>query len=285
MRVSQAADTTTDTATPSFVPFAVFPEEESDTLGAVDSAQPSEVIVASLIQRLEAIVSAAGPSLMQDIVPCIQQFSQLQQQSALQSLRRRGNKSGLGQSAGIGKAATVSNYMSYQRMQEEQASRGDDFHYRLFWVGSDAAMSSLGTGLHKVPLARLQEVFLSLSVPPAKKNKPLSKFRITGTEVIRILGPFPNVKNTLQGTCTMTATSTGSQYQEQWNIVWESMIDGTGKELINTTSNQRMVPLSIVYGDAQVFIAATDPEMGVESIFVFLRDAEMELKLAALRVL
>jgi hypothetical protein len=286
-RAIPAAETVADNTTPSFVPFADSTNEQSNML-VVDSAVPhSNDIVASLIQQLEAIVSTAGPSLMQDIVPCIQQFSQLQQQSALRSTNRRGagSKPGLGKSTGLNKAAAVSSYCSYQRMQEEQASRGDDFHYRLLWVGSDAAMSTLGTGLHKVPLARLQEVFLSLSVAPAKKSKALSKFRITGTEVIRILGPFPNVKNTLQGTCTMTATSTGAQYQEQWNIVWESMIDGTGKELISTTSNQRSVLFSIVYGDAQVLIAATDLEMGAESIFVFLRDVEMEEKLAALRVL
>jgi hypothetical protein len=286
IQVIPAAFDTSDSAAPSFVPFA--DSEVESTTDALDSARLSSGDnVATLMQQLEAIVSAAGPSLMQDIVPCIQQFSSLQQQLALRSAnaRGRGAKSGLGKTVGLNRAATDSNILTYQRMQEEQVSRGDDFHYRLFWVGSDAAMSTLGTGLHKVPLARLQEVFLSLSVVPSKKSQPLSKFRITGTEVIRILGPFPNVKNTLQGTCTMTATFTGSQYQEQWNIVWESMIDGTGKELINTTSNQRIVSLSIIYGDAKVLIASTDSEMGAESIFVFLRDAEMEEKLAALRVL
>ena len=269
-KVIQAVETVAD-MTPSFESF-----EDAAQITDIDSMSLSED-VATLIAQLEGIVSAAGPSLMTDIVPCIQQFSLLQQSSFRSDNPRGGGKPGLG------KGANNLSSLSYQRMQ--QAPRSDEFHYRLLWVGSDDAMSTLGTGLHKVPLARLQEVFLSLSVAPAKKNKPVSKFRITGTEVIRILGPFPNVKNTLQGICSIEATTTGSQYREQWNIVWESMIDGTGKELINTTSNQRVVPLSIVYGDAKVFIAATAPEMGAESLFVFLRDEGMEEKLAALRVL
>ena len=53
--------------------------------------------------------------------------------------------------------------------------------YRLAWVGSDAAICHVGTSLHKVPLARLQEMYLLLGY---------GKWELL--EVIRILGPFPN---------------------------------------------------------------------------------------------
>ena len=66
-------------------------------------------------------------------------------------------------------------------------------------MGSDVAICHVGTGLHKVPLARLQEVFLSC----------LGRNRLEVLEVIRILGPFPNVKNVLQGAAKVGSGSRG----------------------------------------------------------------------------
>ena len=68
--------------------------------------------------------------------------------------------------------------------------------YRLAWVGSDAAVCHVGTSLHKVPLARLQEVYLSLG---GGGSVGVNKNKWELIEVIRILGPFPNVRNTLRG--------------------------------------------------------------------------------------
>merc|ERR1712157_511157 len=78
----------------------------------------------------------------------------------------------------------------------------------LLWVGSDDSICHVGTSLHNVPLARLQEIFLTLT------NRNVELY-----EVIRILGPFPNVKNTLRGTVSKS------------KITYTSMIDGTGKEI------------------------------------------------------
>lgn len=63
---------------------------------------------------------------------------------------------------------------------------GKEYNYRLAWVGSDDALCHVGTGSHKVPLARMQEVFLTCQ----------GKGRVEILEVISILGPFPNVRNT-----------------------------------------------------------------------------------------
>ncbi|KAG7345795.1 hypothetical protein IV203_033326 [Nitzschia inconspicua] len=110
------------------------------------------------------------------------------------------------------------------------SSRSSNF--RLAWVGSDDAICHVGTGLHKVPLARLQEVFFI-----AKGNN-----RIELLEVIRLLGPFPNVKNTLQGRISDDASKNDGLVQ----IVMDSMVDGTGKEIMaGTADNIRRIDLQI----------------------------------------
>ncbi|KAG7369501.1 hypothetical protein IV203_027247 [Nitzschia inconspicua] len=110
------------------------------------------------------------------------------------------------------------------------SSRSSNF--RLAWVGSDDAICHVGTGLHKVPLARLQEVFFI-----AKGNN-----RIELLEVIRLLGPFPNVKNTLQGRISDDASKNNGLVQ----IVMDSMVDGTGKEIMaGTADNVRRIDLQI----------------------------------------
>ena len=204
--------------------------------------------------------------------------------------------------------------MIMQRFVQSKAigNSNDDneISYRLLWVGSDDTISAFGTGLHKVPLARLQEVFLSIRLPSTnRKSKAGSnnRFCLTTTEVIRILGPFPNIKNTLQGICTIsTAPYNGEQRgDEQWDITWDSMIDGTGKELIGKNSDDvRHVPtLRMIYGDEQVIVASIQQEgttiidssnsatphqpslPAVESMLLFVREMEMDEKLTALRVL
>lgn len=94
--------------------------------------------------------------------------------------------------------------------------------YRLAWVGSDAALCHVGTSLHKVPLARLQEMYLLLGY---------NKWELL--EVIRILGPFPNVRNTLKGEVKVKRRD-GAAAREgaMLRVEYQSMIDGTGKELL-----------------------------------------------------
>jgi len=155
-------------------------------------------------------------------------------------------------------------------------------NYRLAWVGSDDAICHVGTGLHKVPLARLQEVFLST----------LGGNRIEIVEVIRILGPFPNVKNMLQGSTNLLRDN--DQDVEGINIEYDSMVDGTGKEVMaGTKDNVRRVALDIYFADERAIVAGVPPEAGLRAkplenngrdILVFLREDELEEKLDALRV-
>ncbi len=145
--------------------------------------------------------------------------------------------------------------------------------YRLAWAGSDEAVCHFGTGLHKVPLARLQEVFLTF---PARN-------RIQLQEVIRILGPFPNVKNVLVGSCTVAGSGV-----TEWKVTWETVVDGTGKLLAG--KEDKTVELDVYYSDESVIVAAMpdcreDPlQDSGKNILLFIRDLNMDATLEQLRV-
>jgi hypothetical protein len=153
--------------------------------------------------------------------------------------------------------------------------------YRLAWVGSDEAICHVGTGLHKVPLARLQEIFLTCQ----------GRNRIELFEVISILGPFPNVRNTLQGASEVTLGDV-----TDWTIAMDSMIDGTGKEILaGKEDNIRRVKLQIYFSDANAIVAVVPPENGKPrenplensgyNVLLFVREDAIDEKLEALRVL
>lgn len=153
--------------------------------------------------------------------------------------------------------------------------------YRLAWVGGDDSLSHIGTGLHKVPLARMQEVFLTCQ----------GRNRIELLEVIRIIGPFPNVRNILSGDSSVTSC----EEMTEWEIVMDSMTDGTGKEILaGTEDNIRRVKLHVYFADHSAILAVVPPESGglredpLEEggahALLFVRDNDMEAKLEKLRV-
>jgi hypothetical protein len=151
--------------------------------------------------------------------------------------------------------------------------------YRLAWAGSDEAICHVGTGLHKVPLARLQEVFMSC----------LGRNRLEILEVIRLLGPFPNVKNVLLGTTKV------SNKDNMMHIVMDSMLDGTGKEILaGTEDNIRRVDLHMEFCDERAIVAVVPPEDGTtrsspleengKHVLVFVKENDLDEKLDSLRV-
>jgi len=165
------------------------------------------------------------------------------------------------------------------------------FDYRLAWVGSDTAICHVGTGLHKTPLARLQEVFFSILSGNTKGGR-----RIELLEVIRILGPFPNVRNTLQGTTTIETIASSDQSYVNLQINMDRMIDGTGKEIAaGTEDNIRRVPLRIYLADENVILAVVPPSNGGSSnndpmegqgsnVLVFLKEDSLSERMDSLRV-
>lgn len=143
--------------------------------------------------------------------------------------------------------------------------------FRMVWAGSDASVCHIGTGLHKVPLARLQEIFMTIG-----------KNRIEINEVIRILGPFPNVKNILKGDTTSDSNLL--------KIKYTSMIDGTGKEILaGKDENERIVDLDVVYASSAAIICNIPGETAFEnngsSLLVFFKEGDINAELEKLRVL
>ena len=57
-------------------------------------------------------------------------------------------------------------------------------NYSLAWVGSDEAICHLGTGLHKVPLARLQDIFLSVGRDGSGQTKTVHNYRLISVDII-----------------------------------------------------------------------------------------------------
>lgn len=168
------------------------------------------------------------------------------------------------------------------------------YNYRLTWVGSDTAICHMGTGLHNVPLARLQEVFLSCA----------GKSRMELLEVIRIIGPFPNVRNTLEGACKIGKrglvygdSSGGAETTvTQLSINYDSMIDGTGKVITaGEDDNVRKLDVHIAFCDENVIVAIVPPEGGGvrddplenngANVLFFAAEDDLDEKLDALRVL
>ena len=156
----------------------------------------------------------------------------------------------------------------------------EQYVYRLAWVGSDDSICHIGTGLHKVPLARLQEIFLTCQ----------GKNRIELFEVISILGPFPNVRNTLQGGSEVNTGDIST-----WTISMDSMIDGTGKEILaGKEENIRKVKLQIYFADPNAIVAIVPPENGGfrenpwendgANVLLFVQEDKIDEKLEALRV-
>lgn len=166
-------------------------------------------------------------------------------------------------------------------LKQLTATTSSTRNYRLAWVGSDAAICHIGTSQHKVPLARLQEIFLILE----------GKNRLQLYEVISLLGPFPNIRNTLQGSCQVTGSDPFT-----WNLVYDSMIDGMGKELLaGKEGNVQRVDLQVYFCDTNAIVAVVPPKDGSprsdplqfngEDVLLFVREDDMESKLDAMRVL
>jgi len=184
--------------------------------------------------------------------------------------------------------------------------------YTLAWVGSDEAICHLGTGLHNVPLARLQDIFLTIGRDGSGESNTVRLM-----EVISILGPFPNVRNTLEGKIidlksTEDATPGDGMplRNDRVQICYETMFDGLGKEITaGTKDNLRFADLDIVFADDRVLVCvvptksissssnsnSNSKNIGVaedgarfgekgQNVLLFLKEEDLELKLEELRV-
>lgn len=111
--------------------------------------------------------------------------------------------------------------------------------WKLAFVSSEQGFSLIGTGLHKVFGTRMEELFVTFS---GRRKARL----IETTEVLRVIGPFPNVKNVLSGSIAFgkeagggaaaIAAETGASLL---TLTYGSMIDGTGKVSESRPSRRR----------------------------------------------
>ena len=115
------------------------------------------------------------------------------------------------------------------------ASNKNNNNYHMIWAGIHNAVCHIGSGLHNVSLARLQEAFATFF-----------KSRIEVYEVIRIIGPFPNVKNTFKSDITYK--------RDNPSIKHVSMIDGTGKETSAGEDNQKIEPLDVMLATNNIIV-------------------------------
>ena len=110
--------------------------------------------------------------------------------------------------------------------------------WKLAFVSSEQGFSLIGTGLHKVFGTRMEELFVTFS---GRRKARL----IETTEVLRVIGPFPNVKNVLSGTIAFKeagggaaaiAAETGASLL---TLTYSSMIEGTGRVSESRPSRRR----------------------------------------------
>jgi hypothetical protein len=148
----------------------------------------------------------------------------------------------------------------------------------------------------------MQEVFLSC----------LGRNRIEILEVISITGPFPNVRNTLQGQTKLmkggggtgggmsSGGGSGSNFNpEKLRIAFDSMIDGTGKELLPPGAKTRTVDLDVYFSDERAIVAVVPPpedddndtssagdplRKNGQNVLVFVREDDLDSRLESLRV-
>lgn len=149
-------------------------------------------------------------------------------------------------------------------LQQQQSTRsvlpsGD---FRLVWARTDDAIAEIGTGLHRVPLARMEELFVSL----------LAGDEIRLTEVVRVIGPFPNVKNLLFGTRVLAKGTLTVSYQNGY--------DGTGKQL---SGSDRTVDFTVAHASKDVIVLDA-LRAGTRSWLVFQRESNLPESLERLRV-
>ena len=102
----------------------------------------------------------------------------------------------------------------------------------------------------------------------------LDQRRVTVTEVIRVMGPFPNVKNVLYGAASVSPA--------KLSVSYDKVVDGTGSVI--TSSQARDAAFRVAGLSSRLMVLAAATASGDEWL-VFEREAEFAASLEKLRVL
>lgn len=143
--------------------------------------------------------------------------------------------------------------------------------WRLAWVTSDAGISAVGTGLHNAPLTRQEDTFLTIEGGGDGRCRAVETI-----EVLRVIGPFPNVKNTLSGSCRAT---TGRALS--FSISYDRMIDGLGNNLSGPQT--RDVRFGVRFAGSRLLILEDATAPG--DWLVFAREDALQVRLDKLGVI
>jgi hypothetical protein len=110
-------------------------------------------------------------------------------------------------------------------------------------------------------------------------------------EIIRILGPFPNVRNTLQG--SVVEMKKGESGEDVIKLCYDSMMDGLGKEIsAGKEGNLRYVDLNVLYADENAIVCVVPSEEDSisgpfgekgENVLLFIKEDDLNLRLEELR--
>jgi hypothetical protein len=324
-----STDGTTTTTTTTAAAAATTTTPPNSTVGRKKKANPlpptKNRIKQSQRSQIEMEYNANVQAAVESLKEVLQGSNNLQDiLDAVQDLLKLSSTSSSMSSPVTAAASTAATRLLFQGSSSSSSSKGKRFDYRLAWAGSDEAICHIGTGLHKVPLARLQEIFFSCL---SSNSGGGGGRRIELLEVIRILGPFPNVRNTLQGTTKIerimsssSSSTVGAGEDKNVNndvddddaqpavvvhklvITMDSMIDGTGKEIMaGTADNVRRVPLHLYVANENVIVAVVPPstnnnnnnnnilrkdpmEANGANLLVFLKEDQLNEKLDSLRV-
>mmetsp|Transcript_19177 Transcript_19177/g.64248 ORF Transcript_19177/g.64248 Transcript_19177/m.64248 type:complete len:247 (+) Transcript_19177:118-858(+) len=140
--------------------------------------------------------------------------------------------------------------------------------WQLLWVPTAASLDRVGTGLHNVPGTTFEDFFLTVGREKACKCE--------ANEVLRVFGPFPNVRNVLEGTYAYEAP--------RLRLVYTSMVDGLGKTIEpkggDGQGGNRVVDLRVRYAGPSALIASSG-----EDVLVFGACKSVREELVRLRVL
>ena len=146
--------------------------------------------------------------------------------------------------------------------------------WRLAFVTSDEVLGAVGTGLHKVPFTRMEDTFITFG------GSRSSGKAVETIEVLRVLGPFPNVRNTLTGTFQ-------TQGPNALSITYSSLVDGTGKQITSgSAATDRAISIGILFAGTSLLVL--EPKTSTASketqLMIFAKEDNLEGALSALRV-
>lgn len=126
------------------------------------------------------------------------------------------------------------------------AMKGD---WKLAFVDSAEAIHEVGSGLGKLPGSSILDLFASFDASGAVKVQ----------EVVRVVGPFPNVRNELSGTWEYSEKAAGfegdSVSEPRLRCTYNEMVDGRNKRTTAATGFKvKTVELDVQYVDRDVLV-------------------------------